>query len=492
MLTAALLLKLRGLSTLEVMTALTVSTLDGSCVLTDDDATFETVGDVKLALQDRRGVHRFQLRLMLGERILEDDVTLATLGTPQPRLNLVTLPYHEDDESKQALDGAVDDGMLEEVRRLLQLPVNPNIRAKVGLASTPIFNAARNGDPTIAELLIEAKADPNAPCGYFDDYLDNFVRCTPLYVAVQHPDAAVVQLLCRASADVNAVDSEGDTPFTSAACEQHLDVMRTLVAARADVDHAAPAGDDDCGNTALQKAAWKGDVNMLQLLLDLGADINRPDEDGYTPLAASAWVGGDGPATRMLIAARADVDSGRSPPLALAMQREDRKCAHLLLEAGATQAKARAHQGVADNPENVYFVGHQSSEEQRRAVDALIAAHNSDAEWLLWFHPGKALAVMHSVEQPPELAQPDVYYSWRRSVAHCTHGVLLKNTGRAARETTYEYMQEYIRTHGLQLTAEYLDEEMAACLRVLPDGSQARVADCPPRCDRSRSPRAVV
>ena len=492
MLTAARLLKLRGLSTLEVMTALTVSTLDGSCVLTDDDATFETVGDVKLALQDRRGVHRFQLRLMLGERILEDDVTLATLGTPQPLLNLVTLPYHEDDESKQALDGAVDDGMLEEVRRLLQLPVNPNIRAKVGLASTPIFNAARNGDPTIAELLIEAKADPNAPCGYLDNDLDDIVESTPLHIAVQHPDAAVVQLLCRASADVNAVDSEGDTPFTSAAREQHYDVMRTLVAARANVDHAASQGDENLGNTALQKAAWAGDVNMLQLLLDLGADINRLDEDGYTPLAASAWVGGDGPATRMLIAARADVDSGRSPPLALAMQREDRKCAHLLVEAGATQAKARAHQGVADNPENVYFVGHQSSEEQRRAVDALIAAHNSDAEWLLWFHPGKALAVMHSVEQPPELAQPGVCYSWRRSIAHCTHGVLLKNSGRAARETTYEYMQEYIRTHGLQLTAEYLDEEMAACLRVLPDGSQARVADCPPRCDRSRSPRAVV
>ena len=48
------------------MTALTVSTLDGRCVLTDDDATFETVGDVKLALQDRRGVHRFQMRLMQG------------------------------------------------------------------------------------------------------------------------------------------------------------------------------------------------------------------------------------------------------------------------------------------------------------------------------------------------------------------------------------------------------------------------------------------
>ena len=67
------------------MTALTVSTMDGSCILTDDNAAFETVGDVKLALQDQRGVHRFQLRLMLGERILEDDLTLATLGTAQPR-----------------------------------------------------------------------------------------------------------------------------------------------------------------------------------------------------------------------------------------------------------------------------------------------------------------------------------------------------------------------------------------------------------------------
>ena len=122
----------------------------------------------------------------------------------------------------------------------------------------------------------------------------------------------------------------------------------------------------------------------------------------------------------------------------------------------------------------------------------MIAAHNSDAEWLLWFHPRKALAVMHSVEQPPELAQPDVYYRWRRSVAHCTHGVLLKNSGRAARETTYVYMQDYIRTHGLQLMAEYLDEGMAACLRFLPDDSQAMAAGCLQRRAHSRLPRVVV
>ena len=74
------------------MAALSVTTAGGGYILTadDDDATFETVGDLKLAIQDRHGVRRFQQRLMLGERILEDDATLASLGVPPLGLNLVT------------------------------------------------------------------------------------------------------------------------------------------------------------------------------------------------------------------------------------------------------------------------------------------------------------------------------------------------------------------------------------------------------------------
>ena len=41
------------------MAALIVSTMGGSCVLTADDGTsFETVGDLKLAIQDGHGVRR--------------------------------------------------------------------------------------------------------------------------------------------------------------------------------------------------------------------------------------------------------------------------------------------------------------------------------------------------------------------------------------------------------------------------------------------------
>ena len=76
------------------MAALIVATLGGGCILIadNDDATFETVSDLKLAIQDRHGVRRFQQRLMLGERILEDDASVEALGGPPLRVTLVTLP----------------------------------------------------------------------------------------------------------------------------------------------------------------------------------------------------------------------------------------------------------------------------------------------------------------------------------------------------------------------------------------------------------------
>ena len=65
--------------------------------------------------------------------------------------------------------------------------MNPNVRAKIGLPGPPIFNAARNGDPAIAEMLIEARADPNAPGVYFGGRHGDLVDCRPLHAAVQQP-----------------------------------------------------------------------------------------------------------------------------------------------------------------------------------------------------------------------------------------------------------------------------------------------------------------
>ena len=74
---------------------------------------------------------------------------------------------------------------------------------------------------------------------------------------------------------------------------------------------------------------------------------------------------------------------------------------------------------------------------------------------------------MHRLVLPPELAPPQ-RYAWRASVNHCTHGLLCRNTGRAARETSDAFLQNYNREHGLQLTIKHLDQEMLECMRLLP------------------------
>ncbi len=60
---------------------------------------------------------------------------------------------------------------------------------------------------------------------------------------------------------------------------------------------------------------------------------------------------------------------------------------------------------------------------------------------MMRFHPEKALVIMHHVERRPGFAQlANVSYGWGRPIANCTPG-LLNDSGRAARETTYEHVQ---------------------------------------------------
>ncbi len=465
------------------MATLTIQTLSGS-LLSVESSSIETVGGLKKAIQEQRGTNRYQQRILLWDRALEDDVALTDLGDPPPHLNLVSLTYRADGDATQALADAIDEELPDQVERLLRLPTDPNGLAPKFSANPPVFHAARAGNLTIAELLVEAMADPNARCTYFCEYLDNPVTYTPLLIAAQHPDGAVAKILCQVRADVNAVDEKGDAPLTIAVRDGNSGVVRELVGAGADIDKFAEEGDDDCGRTVLQKAAWKNDLDMLKCLCDLGADVNLADDDGHTPLAASVWAGGDGPASRLLLAARADVDAGNPSPLALAMRGEDREAAQFLIEAGATKAAALAGTESDDTADNVYFIGHQNSAEQRRAVDSMIGAHNADAEWLQWFDPRKALSITQHVVLPPEPAC-DVIYSWRRAVGHCTHGAVCQNNCRAARETTYDYMPQYNRTRTLQLTIEYMYEDMLA--RLCADRGCFDHAR-----DRSRSPRAAA
>ena len=463
------------------LAAVTVKDAALGCIhtFTDLPAT-ETAGGLKRALQAKSGTSRFQLRLFFGECEVGDEVSLGSL---EPLLlSLRVVPYVEI-FSGSVIDfqfkDVISDNDMEELENLLRLPADP----KRGLEWAAFF-----AHDEAMELLLDAAADPNYECWHYFEALDNVIPTTALHIAIAEADEPerhfatnVVAQLCAAGANVNAVDGEGDAPITVATRCGNMEAVRLLCAARADVDFAAPQGDDNCGNTALQKAAWKGDADMVQLLLEMRANPDFEDDDGgLTALGAATWVASDGlntlgatwvassGAMRNLLAARANVDAGRTSPLALAMERHDYESSQLLLQAGASQAKALASRSVADDAVNVFFIGHQNTEAQRRAVAALIEAHNADAGWMSWYKQ-KNLSIAHRVVLPPQDApHQHAFYGWRGSVNHCTHGVLCNNSGRAARETSYEFLRNYDRGHGLQLTIRHLDQEMMASMRLLP------------------------
>jgi ankyrin repeat protein len=73
---------------------------------------------------------------------------------------------------------------------------------------------------------------------------------------------------------------------TSSVCwsrRGHFDVVRALVDAHANVDHASTTD----GTTPLCIAAQKGHVEVVRVLIDAHADINQANRDGTTPLSAA-------------------------------------------------------------------------------------------------------------------------------------------------------------------------------------------------------------
>lgn len=109
---------------------------------------------------------------------------------------------------------------------------------------------------------------------------------TPLMKACAWGSLQSVQKLIAAGADVNKADAEGFGPMMCACVEGHTDVVLFLIAHGAKVD--AP---DEVGRTPLLWAVTKGDFDKTATaLISAGADINRRDKDGFTPLMRAALM----------------------------------------------------------------------------------------------------------------------------------------------------------------------------------------------------------
>jgi len=130
-----------------------------------------------------------------------------------------------------------------------------------------------------------------------------YYRKTALLVAAKNSSESIIRTLLGAGANTEIGDSVRSA-LTYAAEKGDVDVVRLLVERRALVNKPDPSGDP-----AISWAAARGHLDTVQLLLEKGANIDTPDNNKETSLLG-AVANGHHNVTRLLISKGAQVNPG--------------------------------------------------------------------------------------------------------------------------------------------------------------------------------------
>ncbi|MEH6942999.1 ankyrin repeat domain-containing protein [Bacillus sp. JJ722] len=162
----------------------------------------------------------------------------------------------------------------EAVSKLLKEGVD--INAKDNQGRTALMIATYNNDQTTAKVLIDAGADVN---------IQDNMKNTPFLYAGAEGYLEILKLTIDAGADPTITNRYGGTALIPASEHGYVDVIQELLTrTEIDVNHV-----NNLGWTALMEAIILNDGDktqqqVVQLLIDHGADVNVPDKDGVNPL----------------------------------------------------------------------------------------------------------------------------------------------------------------------------------------------------------------
>lgn len=209
-----------------------------------------------------------------------------------------------------ALHVAAQGGHLEVVDYLIEQKVDVSVADDAG--RTPLTLAIKGSYSNVASSLVEAGANPNTK--YVDDkgvehnllfdaialendefsklliengadlfYKDEKKVSTLLQASHRGLTAITKSLLekygKKGGAFIDDASEEGISPLIAASSEGHVEVVKLLVAAKADVNVV-----DKDKTSALMAASARGHLDVVKELIAAGAKVNEQNTDGHTAL----------------------------------------------------------------------------------------------------------------------------------------------------------------------------------------------------------------
>lgn len=189
---------------------------------------------------------------------------------------------HASSDSNAELLDAAGVGDVDRVKAALDN--GAGIEARDDHERTALLLAATHDHVDVARVLVASGADPNA----LDDRHD-----TPWLVTGVTGSVSMLEVLLPANPDLTIRNRFGGVSVIPASHRGHVDYVRRVVQTDIDINHV-----NDPGWTALLEAVILGDGSerwqqIVQILLDAGADPNIADLEGVTPLEHARAKGYD-------------------------------------------------------------------------------------------------------------------------------------------------------------------------------------------------------
>ena len=156
-----------------------------------------------------------------------------------------------------------------------------NVNAECIDLWTPLYRAAASGNAGLVELLLLHGAGVNMQC---------IEGKTPLHNAVESGSEDIVGLLVDENPEVDVRDVLGRTPLWAAVEGGHAGIARLLLERGAEIYE----NEFESGQTVLHRAALRGYGDVVDLLIEAGADPELEDEEGHTAAGLAARYGHNG------------------------------------------------------------------------------------------------------------------------------------------------------------------------------------------------------